>query len=159
MTPRIASLTFILFAMTPGSGSLLAQSPPTAQELLWDGAVAGDTLAIAIALANGAKLDSLDTRVARNGRYALNWAALSDKPAAVRQLIARGAPIDASNRTGFTALHHAAEAGSVGSARELLAAGANPGEMNGEGWTPAQVARARGFESVAVVIDSAAGKQ
>lgn len=36
---------------------------------------AGDTLAIRQAVADGAVVDSLDTRTTRNGRRALNWAA------------------------------------------------------------------------------------
>ena len=82
-----------------------------AQSQLWDASVAGDTLAIVRALEAGAKVDSIDYRTNRNGRRALNWAAWHNRPAAVRVLLARGATLDAANRTGFTALHHAAEAG------------------------------------------------
>ena len=135
--------------------SLAAQQPP--QERLWDAAKAGDTTAIASALAAGAKIDSLDTRSSRNGRYALNWATLSDKPAAVQQLISRGAKVNATNLTGFTALHHAAEVGAVSAARVLLADGADPTWATNMGQTPAQVARERNFPAVAALIDSAAG--
>jgi ankyrin repeat protein len=130
-----------------------------AQSRLWDAAMSGDTLAIRQALADGARIDSLDTRRNPNGRRALNWAALYDKVPAIEMLLALGAPIEAVNRTGFTALNHAAEEGSLEAARALLAAGADPTHANNEGYTPAQTARENGHEDVAALIDEAAARR
>ena len=75
------------------SGALVAQASPAPapapapQALLWDAAIAGDTGAIRRALATGAVIDSLDTRRSRNGRRALNWAALTDHPEVIRLLL------------------------------------------------------------------------
>jgi len=132
-----------------------AAAQVTPQTRLRDAAIAGDTTAIAAALDAGADVDSLDTRLARNGRRALNWAALHDHAPAIRLLLGRGATLEAGNRTGFTPLHHAAEAGAAAAARALLAAGADPGATNSAGMTPSQTARALGHVGVAVIIESA----
>ena len=137
---------------------LLADSPLAAQDAqsrLWDSAIAGDTLAIRQAVADGAKIDSLDARRNPNGRLALNWAAWHDRVPAIRLLIALGAPLEAENRTGFTPLHHAAEAGSLEAARALLEAGADPAHPNKAGYTPAQTARERGNVEVAELLEAA----
>lgn len=138
-----------LFAGAP----LIAQD---AQSRLWDAAIAGDTLAIRQAVADGAKIDSLDTRRNPNGRLALNWAAWHNRVPAIQLLIALGAPLEAENRTGFSALHHAAEAGSLEAARALLAAGADPGHRNRSGLLPVETATERGNDSVAALLEEAA---
>lgn len=140
---------------------LVATSPLAAQDAqsrLWDASMTGDTTAVAQALTDGAKIDSLDTRRSRNGRRALNWAALFNKVPTVNLLIARGATVDAPNLTGFTPLHHAGEAGSLEAARALLAAGADPAFLNGVGKKPSEVAREGGHEAVAVLIENAEKK-
>lgn len=145
----------ILFA----AGALLSGAPLLAQDAqsrLWDAAMAGDTLAIRQAVADGAKVDSLDARRNPNGRLALNWAAWYDRVPAIRTLLALGAPLEAENRTGFSALHHAAEAGSLEAARALLAAGADPGHRNRAGFLPVETARERGNEAVAALLEEAA---
>jgi ankyrin repeat protein len=129
----------------------------TAQTRLWDAAMSGDTVEVAAALDAGADIDSMDTRLARNGRRALNWAALFDRAPVIRLLLARGATLEARNRTGFSALHHAAEEGSAAAARVLLDAGADPRATNNAGMTPAQVARAQGNVGVAQLLETAAG--
>jgi ankyrin repeat protein len=141
------------------AGALLAGAPLFAQDAqsrLWDAAIAGDTLALRQAIAEGAKIDSLDTRRNPNGRFALNWAAWHDRVPAIQLLIALGAPLEAENRTGFTALHHAAEAGSLEAARALLAAGADPGHRNLAGFLPVETATERGNDSVAALLEEAA---
>lgn len=140
--------------------ALLAGSPlfgQDAQSRLWDSAIAGDTLGIRQALADGAKIDSLDVRRNPNGRMALNWAAWHNRVAAIEMLLAMGAPIEAENRTGFSALHHAAEAGSLEAAQALLAAGADPMHANKAGRTPATTAREQGNDEVAALIEESAG--
>ena len=147
----VVALVVTLVTATPG----VAQD---AQARLWDAAMAGDTLAIRQALADGGKIDSLDIRRNPNGRRALNWAAIYNKVPAIDVLLAAGAPIEAVNRTGFTALNHAAEEGSLEAARALLSAGADPTHANNEGYTPAQTARENGHEEVAALIDEAAAR-
>ena len=145
----------LLFA----AGGLLFGAPLLAQDAqsrLWDAAIAGDTLAIRQAVADGAKIDSLDTRRNPNGRLALNWAAWHNRVPAIQLLIALGAPLEAENRTGFSALHHAAEAGSLEAARALLAAGADPGHRNRAGFLPVETATERGNDSVAALLQEAA---
>ena len=131
-----------------------AQTPATAQERLWDAAIAGDTVAIGQALTDGAKVDSLDVRRSQNGRKALNWAAWHNHAPAVRFLVAHGAPVNGVNRTGFTALHHAAENGSAEAAAALLEVGADPAWPNGAGQSPAEVARERGHPAIAERIEA-----
>jgi len=126
-----------------------------AQERLWDGAIAGDTIALAAALTAGAKLDAVDFRRSPNGRLALNLAAINNRVDAIRFLLARGAPIEGKNVTGFTALHHAAENGRMEAARALLIAGADPANRNNDGWKPAETARNRQHPEVAQLIEAA----
>jgi len=121
--------------------SLAAQSAVDPQVQLWEAAMAGDTAAIRAAVEAGADVDSLDTRTARNGRRALNWAALNDHPSAIRVLLSLGADLEATNITGFTALNHAAEAGAPGATRALLDAGADPHHANNAGYKPVDTAR------------------
>lgn len=125
------------------------------QAQLWDGAIQGDTSAMAAALARGAVIDSLDTRRNRNGRRALNWAAWYNQVPAIHFLLGHGAPLEARNHTGFTALHHAAEAGSREALEALLAAGADPQATNAAGRLPLETARRKGHEAVAAVLEKA----
>jgi ankyrin repeat protein len=120
---------------------LAAQNTDDPQVRLWEAAIAGDTAGIRAAVNAGADVDSLDTRTARNGRRALNWAALNDHPAAITLLLDFGADIEATNITGFTALNHAAEAGAPGATEALLAAGADPHHANHAGYKPVDTAR------------------
>lgn len=139
-------------------GATAAAHAQTAQDRLWDAAIAGDTAAIRKAALDGAVIDSLDLRVSENGRRALNWAALGNHVDAVRLLIALKAPLEAMNLTGFTALHHAAEVNAAETARVLLAAGANPNSKNYSAETPADVALARGFTALATELEAAAAR-
>jgi ankyrin repeat protein len=141
----------ILLALTLAR-PCIAQTPQTR---LWDAAIAGDTSALAAALTDGAQIDALDRRSSRNGRRALNWAAINNRVDAIRFLLAHGAAIEATNLTGFTALHHAAEYGSVDAARVLLAAGADPKHTNLEGVTPLARARQEGHLDVAELLEAA----
>ena len=147
---RLGALTLLLSLTFTAGG--VAQTPQTR---LWDAAISGDTLALASALKDGGQIDSLDTRTARNGRRALNWAAINNRVDALRFLLAHGASIEATNRTGFTALHHAAEVGSLEAARVLLAAGADPKHANLEGMTPLGRAQLEGFTTLAELLEAA----
>lgn len=126
----------------------------TAQEQLWDASKTGDTVAMALALADGAALDALDTRRSRNGRFALNYAAWFNHPAAIGWLLRAGAALEAENITGFTALHHAAENGSLEAAQRLLEAGTDPQHANKRGWLPADTATERGYPDIAALLNA-----
>jgi len=146
----------LLAAQISPPAAARAQSPvQTPQTRFWNAAIAGDTAALASALKDGANIDSLDVRTARNGRRSLNWAAINNRADAIRWLLAHGASIEATNLTGFTALHHAAEVGSVDAARILLAAGADPKHTNLEGMTPLARARLEGHVEVAELLEAA----
>jgi len=135
--------------------SVRAQSGD-AQSRFWNGAMQGDTVAMAQALREGAVIDSLDTRRNRNGRRALNWTAWYNQMPAIDFLLAHGAPLEARIRTGFTALHHAAEAGSLGAAWALLAAGADRNTVNEAGRKPVETARLKGHEEMVRLRQEAA---
>ena len=129
-----------------------------AQDRLWSGAVSGDTAMISKAVTDGAKVDSLDTRVSANGRRALNYAAINNHVNAIKLLLSLKASIDLPNVSGFTPLHHAAESGSLEAANALIAAGANTTLTNRGGFKAADIARAKGFENVALIIEAAPKK-
>jgi CubicO group peptidase (beta-lactamase class C family) len=129
-----------------------------AQADLWDAAADGDLDAAEAALRAGARIDALDRRSSRNGRYALNWAAAKNHPEIIKLLLKSGAAIDARNLTGFTALHHAAESGSAAAAKALLEGGADTSIRNAHGETPSDVARHQGHADVVQLIAMASGK-
>ena len=138
--------------------AMLAQSlGGDSQAALWDAAGDGDTAAIEEALQAGADVNALDTRSSRNGRRALNWAAINDQVDALKLLLRHGAEIDATNLSGFTALHHAAESGSAAAARALLEAGADASRRNAAGETASEVARRKGHAEIGALIDAARG--
>ena len=145
----LIGIVVLLLVVVPEVGA------QTAQDQLWDAAMAGDTATIRLAIADGAVIDSLDVRRSRNGRRALNWAAWYNQVPAIELLLSLGAPIEAVNHTGFTALHHAAENGSREAAVALLAAGADPQHANLEGRVPNWTARSRGNDEVADLLDAA----
>ena len=78
-------LAALLLLMQIPSAPAALQTPQTR---FWDAAISGDTVALAAALRDGANIDSLDRRTARNGRRALNWAALHNRVDAIRFLAA-----------------------------------------------------------------------
>ena len=152
-----SSFAGIFVAAVLSAAAARAQAPDV-QAALWEGAIQGDTAAMAVALQQGAAIDSLDTRTNPNGRRALNWAAWYNRVPAIRFLLAHGASLEARNRTGFTALHHAAEAGSMDAVEALLAAGADPGAPNYLGRRPAETAMDKGNVDVAAVLRARIGR-
>ena len=126
---------------------------PDAQTRLVAAAMTGDTLEIKRALDAGAKIDSL-----ANGRRPLNWAALNNRGAAIRLLLARGAALNSRNATGFTPVHHAAEAGALDALRILIAAGADVTIASTSGARPVDTARRRGDQTSVSLLEAAATK-
>jgi len=152
MTHGLRTLAGCLTLMLSGLPAALAAQDP--QVALWEAARQGDTLVMGKALAAGAQVDSLDTGLSRNGRRALNYAALGNHVEAIAWLLGHGAGLNLSDRTGFTALHHAAEAGALAAAGVLLNAGADPEIPNRDGL----VASEHGYLDVARLIEEAAAR-
>lgn len=148
----ILSIIVLLNALAP-----VAVAQSTAEDHLWDAAIAGDTTAILIALSDGADINALDTRRSRNGRRALNWAAWYNHVESIAVLLAHGADLEAKNLTGFTPLHHAAESGSAEALQALLAAGADPNAANNIGRRPIETARERGRTRIVQLLEAAGG--
>jgi hypothetical protein len=128
---------------------------PTAQVRLWVGAAMGDTAAIAAALSAGATIDSLDSQ---GNRRALNYAALGNRVAAVRLLLARGASINLANRTGFTPVLHAVEGGANEALAVLIDAGADITIATARGVTPLAMAQGRGNQGAVRLLEAAVKK-
>lgn len=128
---------------------------PSEQAKLWVASIAGDTVAIARALAAGARIDSLDPQ---GNRRALNYAAINNRVPAVRLLIAKGAQLNLANNTGFTPLHHAAEAGAIEALTILIAAGADISVASAQGVLPVETARRRGDQASVKLLEAAAKK-
>lgn len=138
--------------------SSLPADAARAQEDLWDAARRGDVKRAAEALRQGADLNALDTVSAesggaRSGRRALNYAALHNEATMVRWLVAQGADLHLTNRTGFTPLHHAAEKGSYHAAEALVQLGANRSARLPSGTTPLQLARQRRQSAVVRLLE------
>jgi ankyrin repeat protein len=150
MIRRLIVPIVLMMSLAPSNAG--AQS---AQDILWDASKTGDTVTMASALADGAKLDALDTRLSHNGRFPLNYAAWFNHPEAIVFLLGAGADIEAVNYTGFTALHHAAESGSLEAARTLLAAGADPEHANEAGWLPVETAKRFWHLEVVALLEEA----
>jgi uncharacterized protein len=78
--------------------------------------------------------------------------------AVARRLLEAGAPVDATQRGGFTALHSRALHGDVAFVRLLLAHGADPARAADDGRTPLAMAQGAGHAEVASVLASRASK-
>jgi hypothetical protein len=128
---------------------------PTAQVRLWVAAAMGDTSAIAAALSAGAMIDSLDPQ---GNRRALNYAALGNRVAAVKLLLARGASINLANRTGFTPVLHAVEGGANEALAALIQAGADLTIAAQGGITPLALAQRRGNQAAVALLSAAVKK-
>ena len=81
----------------------------------------------------------------------------------VRQLIAAGAPLDHVNNLHWTAMIESIVLGNGGTRhqevlRALLAAGASTQLMDGRGATPLQLAKARGYKEMVLMLERAGAK-
>lgn len=137
-----------------GLGRLeIAETPasPATQDL-WAAARNGDVAGIEAALQAGADIEGIDFSENKNGRRALNYAALNNHPAAIEALLKAGANIESQNRTRFTPLHHAAEAGSIDAINVLLKHGANKKAKMYRGGIPQQIAEFKGHRDAALLL-------
>ena len=135
-----------------GRLEIAEQTPNQATKDLWAAAQAGDVAAVKTALAAGADIEAIDFSDNKNGRRALNYAALHNKPEVIEALLAVGANIESLNRTRFTPLHHAAEAGSIEAIKVLLAHGANKRAKMYRGGIPQQIAEYKGHREAALLL-------
>jgi len=94
---------------------------------------------------------------ARNdaGESVLYWAALSGNTETARVLIAHGADPDVTDLKGNGPLHGAADGGHEETIRLLVKHAAKPQGRNRAGQTPGDLARARGYKTIAQIVDDA----
>lgn len=120
---------------------------------LWDGARTGDLAVVKKALAMGADIEALDTRRSKTGRRAMNWAAYHNHLAVLEYLLAKGANLDATNRSGFTPLHHAVESNAIEAVQLLLRSGADQSIPNKRGILPIETARQIGNKALVKLLE------
>ena len=160
-----ASATLLSACAGPGGGSASGgadtgegrldipdQVASPATQDLWRASIAGDVAGVKAALAAGADIEGIDFSENNNGRRALNYAALNNRPEVIEALLAAGANIESQNRTRFTPLHHAAEKGSIEAIKVLLKHGANKRAKMYRGGTPQQIAEFRGHREAALLL-------
>ena len=137
-----------------GLGRLEIPEQPASQATkdLWQAAKDGDVAKVKAALAAGADIEGIDFSDNRNGRRALNYAALNNRAEVIEVLLAAGANIESQNRTRFTPLHHAAEAGAIDAIEVLLKHGADKRAKMYRGGIPQQIAEFKGHRDAALLL-------
>jgi ankyrin repeat protein len=123
-------------------------------------AVANDVPTLTLALALGASAKNVTSRY---DGTALIAAAHLGHAKVVRTLIRAGAPLDHVNNLGWTALIESIVLGDGGlrhteTLRALVEAGANPNLADRTGQTPLSLARARGYEPMVRLLQSAGAR-
>ncbi len=133
-----------------GPWGTASRSPLTLPERQWlDAAERGDSAAVLQALkSEGFNPNLRDER----GRTALSLMARQGDLAACRELIKRGARLDAPGAGGLTPLVAAAQGGQLLVARELLDAGARPDVPSASGQLPIHAAAAQGQADVMLLL-------
>ena len=123
-------------------------------------AVANDVSTLNIALSLGASAKNVTSRY---DGTALIAAAHLGHAEVVRTLIRAGAPLDHVNNLGWTALIESIVLGDGGprdtdTLRALIEAGANVNLADRQGQTPLSLARARGYEVMARLLQQAGAR-
>jgi len=77
---------------------------------------------------------------------------LNDDPQRVRELVAQGDDLNATNRYGWTALMHAARLGNADVVSLLLEQGAQIDAQDKSGWTALMRAAAKGHDAVVKIL-------
>jgi hypothetical protein len=128
------------------------QPASAATKDLWRAAADGDVAGVKAALAAGADIEGIDFSENKNGRRALNYAALNNQAEVIEILLAAGANLESQNRTRFTPLHHAAEAGAIDAIKTLLKHGADKRAKMYRGGIPQQIAEYKGHRDAALLL-------
>jgi ankyrin repeat protein len=123
-------------------------------------AVANDVATLDVALALGTSPKNVTSRYDGTALIAAAHLGHAD---VVRTLIRSGAPLDHVNNLGWTALIESIVLGDGGprhtdTLRALVEAGANPSLPDRSGRTPLALARARGYEEMARLLEQAGGR-
>jgi len=118
-----------------------------------------DTLRVALAVGCGPRLVA-----GPEANTALIAAAQRGNDAVVRALLQAGAPLDYVNKSGRTALAAAVALGNgdrrhTATVKTLVAAGADARIADRTGATPVAVARARGYQEMVAILESAHARQ
>jgi ankyrin repeat protein len=88
------------------------------------------------------------------GHTLLMYAAWAGEAGIVEELARRGLPLDAQTNEGYTALMWAAEEGKLYMAEKLLELGASPLLRNKNGLSAANIAREKGHDDLAALLDT-----
>ena len=123
-------------------------------------AVADDMPMLKVALEGGASAKNVTSPY---DGTALIAAAHLGHDEVVKVLIAAGAPLDHVNNLGWTAVIEAIVLGNGGkhhteTLRALISAGANPNLADGRGTTPLALARGRGYDGMAAILEKAGAR-
>jgi len=112
----------------------------------------GQPAAARVLIENGAAVDA----VAANPTQVmpLHSAASARNLEAVRLLLEHGAPVNARQQSGWVPIHAAAQNGDRPMVELLLKHGANPALANADGKTPAAVARVKGHDEIAALLEA-----
>ena len=102
-------------------------------------------------LRRGADVRARSTNALKN--LPIHAAAAGRHRAVVAALIHAGSPVNDQQHGGYTPLHSAAQNGDLEMTRMLLQAGADPKIAAGIGKTPAGLAREKGFDELAALLE------
>ena len=112
----------------------------------------GTPLSAGALIFRGAKVDAVSQNAQRN--QPLHSAlALGRNPSTIELLLTHGADANAQQTGGFTPIFSAATANRRDLAELLMIHGANPQQANDQGKTPADFARERGHEQLAIWLE------
>lgn len=111
----------------------------------------GQPKAAKLLIDRGAAVDAVATNPTKV--MPLHSAASSRNLEAARLLLERGAPVNARQQGGWVPIHAAAQNGDCPMVELLLEYGADTALTNDQGKTPSAVAREKGHEDIAVLLD------
>jgi uncharacterized protein len=111
----------------------------------------GQAEAARLLIEKGAAVDAVASNAMKV--MPLHSAASARNLEAARLLLEHGAPINARQQGGWAAIHAAAQNGDRVLVELMLKSGADPTVANDEGKTPAAVAREKGHEEIAALLE------
>jgi ankyrin repeat protein len=114
-------------------------------------ALHSDPILVEMLLAAGADPNARNNA----GESVVYWAALTGNTETVRVLVEHGANPDVTDLKGNSPLHGAADGGHEDTVRYLVKYASAPQGKNRAGQTPGDIARARGYKTIATIVDDA----